>query len=59
MSDVLDAAPHTDPGCAPHRNLMPRVLVPDLPDDELHYVSFQRRAGEPRITMYFTPRVQR
>jgi hypothetical protein len=49
-------ARHLDPETVRART---RVLVPDLPDDELHYVSFQRRDGEPRITTYFTPRVQR
>lgn len=37
-----------------------RRFIPDLGDeDDLHYVSYQRHADAPRITAYFTPRVQR
>jgi hypothetical protein len=49
-------ARHLDAATARART---RVLVTELADDDLHYVSFQRRAGVPRITTYFTPRVQR
>jgi hypothetical protein len=49
-------ARHLDAATARART---RALVPDLPEDELHYVSFQRRDGAPRVTTYFTPRVHR